>query len=404
MESVCIEKLDNYGRGIAYVNNKITFIPNALPNEIVEIKIQNVYKKYQEATVVNYVKTSPNRVEAMCPYYEKCSGCALMHMDYEDTLTFKKKKVEDILKKYANVEQEVSIFPSPNSFSYRNKITLKVKEGRIGYYKEKSHHLVQVEKCPIASNPIGRLMTDLYLLSIQDAEIVIRSNTKEEILLVIKTDENIVNLSTFLENHPNVVGVVLNKKTIYGKNYFYEQIEKQTFKISYDAFFQINREVCSILIKEIEKQISKEDYLLDLYCGVGTLGISVGKKVSKLYGIEVIPNAIKDAKENALLNKIKNATFFCGRAEDALSKIEDRITMIILDPPREGLDKKTKNQLTKIKAEKIIYVSCDPMTLARDIKELKEIYDVKSITAFDMFPYTYHVECVTLLSLKNAGK
>ena len=178
------------------------------------------------------------------------------------------------------------------------------------------------------------------------------------------------------------------------------KINDLEFNISYDSFFQINNEMCSYMFNKIKDYIKDSSRVLDLYCGVGTLGLNVAKKVKHVYGVEIVPNAIEDAKKNALLNGVDNTSYYCGKVENVLPKLPKSIDVVIVDPPRDGLDTKTKKQLLDIKSDTIIYISCDPMTLARDITYLKEEYEIIEIEGMDMFPYTYHVETLCVLKHK----
>jgi 23S rRNA (uracil1939-C5)-methyltransferase len=397
MSEIKIEKLDNTGRGICYVNDKITFVENALPDEIVNIKLTKESKKYNEAEVVEYIKTSPKRVNPLCPFYNECGGCNLLHLSYEDTLKYKKEKIESILSKYANYKNNIDVYGSPKQVNYRNKITLKVKDGSIGYYKTKTHNITKINHCYLAQDSINRFISDVNLLNVKNGEIVIRSNYNNELLISIKSPSNVTPDIIAIKKKHKLVGIILNDKTIYGEPSFIEIINKQYFQVSYDSFFQINREVCSIIFDMILKEINDNDTILDLYCGVGTLGINACKKAKKAYGIEIVKNAILNAITNSKINKRDNIYYMLGKVEDNISKIKDNIDTIIVDPPRAGLDPKTKQTILEFKANKIIYVSCDPMTLARDLKELSSLYNIKKVTSLDMFPYTEHIETYCVL-------
>lgn len=397
MNEIKIEKLDNTGRGICYINDKITFIENALPEEIVNISITKESKKYNEGIVTEYIKKSPKRINPLCPFYNECGGCNLLHISYEDTLKYKKEKIESILSKYANYKNNIDVYGSPKQVNYRNKITLKVKDGVVGYYKNKTHDIINVNYCYLAQDSINRFISDIKLLNVNNGEIIIRSNYNNELLIHIKSQSKVNPDIIAIKKKHKLVGIVLNDKTIYGEPSFIEIINKQLFTVSYDSFFQINREVCSIIFDMILKEINDNDTILDLYCGVGTLGINACKKASKAYGIEIVKNAILNAITNSKINKRDNIYYMLGKVEDNISKIKDNINTIIVDPPRAGLDAKTKQTILEFKADKIIYVSCDPMTLARDLKELSSIYNIKTVNALDMFPYTEHIETFCVL-------
>ena len=400
MDNIKIEKLDNQGRGICFIDNKITFVSNTLPNEIVNIKLTKQNKKYNEAIVTKYIKTSNSRVKPICPYYNDCGGCDLMHLSYKDTLTYKKEKLENILKKYSNIETNIEIIPSNNNLNYRNKITLKVINSKYGYYISNTHKLVEIDNCYLAEPAIQNFIKDINKLNVINGEVVIRTNYNSELIIIIKTEDDILPDIEYLKQNHKIVGIVLNDKTLIGDNHFIEIINHQLFNVSYDSFFQINRDICSKLFNLINNHIKENETILDLYCGVGTLGINASSKAKKAYGIEIVKNAVLNAISNSKINKRDNIYYMLGDVGKNLSKINDRIDTIIVDPPRAGLDNTTKKHLINFHPNKIIYVSCDPMTLARDIKELSPYYNIIEIKGLDMFPYTHHIETFCVMGRK----
>ncbi len=397
MEKLLIEKLDNNGRGISYYNNKIIFIPNTLPNEEVIINITKENKKYYEGEVIEYIRTSPLRIESLCPYYKYCGGCNLLHTPYEETLKYKKEKLTSILNKYANINKDIEIIPSPKELYYRNKITLKAKNNKYGYFQESTHKLIEIDKCLLAEEPINNFIKDLKYLNITNGELVIRSNYNKELLINITTKEELNINIEYLKKKHKIVGIIVNNKTIYGESSFIEIINHLLFTVSYDSFFQINRYITSKLFDILKKHINENEVVLDLYCGVGTLGINIADKSKRLYGIEIVKNAVLNAINNSKINKRNNIEYMLGDVSICLPKINDKIDTIIVDPPRSGLDTTTKNTIIKFNPSKIIYISCDPITLARDLKELKEHYLIKEIKGLDMFPYTHHCESIAVL-------
>lgn len=398
-----IEKLDNHGRGICYINNKITFIENALPNEEVEIKITKENKKYNEGIVTKYIKKSSKRIEPKCPYFEECGGCNLLNTTYEETIKYKKDKLESIMSKYAKINKNIDIIESQNTLNYRNKITLKVINNKYGYYVSNTHKLVPINNCLLAEQPIKEFIKDINKLNIKNGEVIIRSNYNEELLIVINTKDKINPDIEYLKENHKIVGFIVNNEIINGDNKFIEIINNKMFQVSYDSFFQINRYICGKLFELINDNIKEGETILDLYCGVGTLGLNANK-AKKIYGIEIIPNAIINAITNAKINKQNNAYYMVGNTSKCINKINDKIDTIIIDPPRSGLDEITRNTIIDMKPNKILYISCDPMTLARDLNILKEYYNINLIKGLDMFPYTYHVECVSVLHRKSLEK
>lgn len=396
MEQVTINKLDNKGRGIGYTSGKIVFVKNALLGEVVTLKNIKEHKKYITADIQNIVKKSELRNIPKCPYYDSCGGCNLMHVGIDYQEEYKEEKVKEILKKYANIKENVKFIKNNKELYYRNKVTLKVKNGEFGYYNDETHNFINVNNCLLVNNKINEFIKS-NVIKINNGELVIRVNYQDELLISIKSEENISILKDI--NKYNVVGVVLNDKIIYGTSFFYDYIGDFKFKVSYNSFFQVNNYMASNIFMILKSNL-KGNNLLDLYCGVGTLGLSLKDNFESIYGIEKIENAIIDAKENALINNCHNAHFYAGDTYEVLKDINVSFDTIIVDPPRSGLNEETRNLIIKLKPDKLCYVSCDPFTLARDLNILNEFYDVEKINALDMFPNTYHVECVCILERK----
>ena len=393
---VSIEKLDNLGKGIAYIDDKICFVENALPNEMVDVEITKENKKIKKAKCKKILKVSEMRKENICLYHETCGGCSLGHVKYENALTYKKNKLKEIILKNTNIDIEPTIIKSDKEYNYRNKITLKIENHKWGYYNSESHEFIPIKKCLLAKDAINKIVENYKLFNIKSGEITIRCNNKDEILINIETLEN-YNIDFENLKDLNIVGIVVNNKTIIGDNYFYHKINNIKYKVSYNSFFQINDYICSKIF-DILNNINLGKTLLDLYCGVGSLGLSVSNKINKLYGIEIIENAIIDARLNAEINNIKNAKYFVGKVENNLTNINDNIDTIIVDPPRKGLS--NIEEILKFNSKKIIYISCDPITLGRDLKELTNFYEIEDAYALDMFPNTYHVESMIILNKK----
>ena len=393
MEQVTINKLDNKGRGIGYTSSKIVFVKNALPGEVVTLKNIKEHKKYNTADIQNIVKKSELRNIPKCPYYDSCGGCNLMHVGIDYQEEYKEEKVKEILKKYANIKENVKFIKNNKELYYRNKVTLKVKNGEFGYYNDETHNFISVNNCLLVNNKINEFIKS-NVIKINNGELVIRVNYQDELLISIKSEENISILNDI--NKYNVVGVVLNDKIIYGTSFFYDYIGDFKFKVSYNSFFQVNNYMASNIFMILKSNLKGKN-LLDLYCGVGTLGLSLKDNFESIYGIEKIENAIIDAKENALINNCHNAHFYTGDTYEVLKDINVSFDTIIVDPPRSGLNEETRNLIIKLKPDKLCYVSCDPFTLARDLNILNKFYDVEKINALDMFPNTYHVECVCIL-------
>ncbi len=362
---VKIENLDHNGRGIARINNKITFIENALPGEIVDINIIKEHKKYNEARVIKIIEKSKDRIAPKCPYYGECGGCEIMHMTYDSQLEFKKEKVKNILKKYADLEINPLIVSSNQDFNYRNKITLHEKNDKVGYMRENTNEIIEIEECPLVMASINDYIKEIKLKI--KVQLVVRTNEKDEIISNLKNEDLII------------------------------KINNLSFYVDINSFFQVNNYICARIFETLENVLEETNTCLDLYSGVGTLSIVASKKSKKVYSIEVNPHSHKNALKNLKLNNINNIEFMCGKVEDKIKEIKENIDVIITDPPRSGMDKTTINTIKELNPKKIIYISCDPMTLARDLNSLKENYTIENIILFDMFPNTKHIETFCVL-------
>lgn len=394
-----IDTLDHYGRGIGKINNKIIFVDNALPGEIIEPIIVKEKKNYVEGYVKNYIKKSEKRIKEKCIYFNSCGGCDLLHLEYKNQLEFKMEKVKNIVSKYLNKNIKINeIIKSDNEFNYRNKITLKV-NNKIGFFEKRSNNIVEINECKLALPIINNAIKYLKKLDLSHINsITLRTNSKD-LMIIVEADKDIdinyikpIAYSIYIKRN-NVYNLV------YGEKYLLEYVDNYKFLVSPDSFFQINLNVCAKLYKKIKDYTRYAHNILDLYCGTGTIGIYAHTN-NNLLGVEVNKYAIKDANKNMKLNNITNAKFICGKSEEIINKIKFSPDVIIVDPPRGGMDKKAIRYILNSNASKVIYVSCDPMTLVRDLKMLSDNYKIIEITPFDMFPNTYHVENVCLMEKK----
>ena len=390
-----IESLDHNGRGIARLNNKIVFVNNALPNEIVEIKTISEKKNYIEAEVVRYIEKSKDRIDSICPYYDKCGGCNLLHMDYKDQLKFKQNKIENIINKYLGKKVKINdIVSSDNIFNYRNKVTFHVNK-KIGYFKDKTNDIVENENCPLASTQINNAIPYLNKLDLNNINEIICRVGSNELMIIIKSNKDI--------NIEPIKGIAnsiyINDKLVYGNKFIYNNIGKYKYIISPNSFFQINNDVCKKLYDKIDIETKESKDVLDLYCGTGSIGLYINNN-KNIIGIEINEDAINNANTNKVINNIENINFICGDSGKKSTNLKFLPDSIIVDPPRNGLDNTTIRNILNMSPKKIIYVSCDPMTLVRDLKTLNNNYDIISVTPFDMFPQTKHVETVTILERK----
>ena len=392
---VKIERMDHLGNGIGYINNKIIFVKGALIGETVDVDITKEKRTFYEGKLRSIIVKSSKRIEPFCPYFGLCGGCNLQHLNYLDTLDYKKNRVLNILNRF-DLPNPV-IINNENNLYYRNKIELKIVNKKIGFYEKNTNKLIEINECKITKKSINKVISLIKSFNLNYANIIIRSNYNDEVLIIINSKENI-SFNDDLSKY-KILGIILNDKTIYGENHFMEKIDNLYFDVSYDAFFQVNNFINNKLFEIIKENVSGEN-ILDLYSGVGTLSIMASQKASIVYAIEINENAIKNALLNAKINKIKNVNFILGKVEDKINLINDKIDTVIVDPPRSGLDKKTIDYLKKINASKIIYISCDTQSLANNLNDLINDYTVEKLYLLDMFSYTYHIECVCVLKLK----
>ncbi len=442
-----VEIVDNgyEGEGIARINDFAVFIPNALKGEKVKIVIVKVLTSYAFGKILEIIEKSPNRVDSDCKTYKRCGGCNLRHVKYHETLKMKQSVVQNLVNKMLkNKIQVEETLGMENPLNYRNKAQYPVglnKFGKpeIGVFANRTHEIIPIEKCLIQNSKTEEIAKFLlkYIeknrISIYNEKtgkgvirhIVTRIGVKtNEIMLIIVINGKSINnegalvkelttkfpeIKTIVRNintkNTNVILGNLNRN-IYGKGYIKDKLGEYTFKISPNSFYQVNPIQTEYLYELGVKaaEISKEDTVFDLYSGIGTISIFMSKYAKKVYGIEIVESAINNAKENIILNKIDNVEFVLGDVEKALDDLVNKkkisADVVMIDPPRKGMDNKSIENLLKIKPKKIVYISCNPSTLIRDISKFEDEYEVKNIKPVDMFPFTTHVECVTVLERK----
>lgn len=406
MPQVKIERLDHQARGIGRIDGKIIFVPKTLPDELIEVDIVLEKKKFYEGKISNILEKSITRKDPICPHFFECGGCQLLHIDYEQSLKFKQDKVFDIISR--NVETTFlinDIVASEDNLFYRNKITLQV-DNSIGYFKEKTNYIIPIDTCYIADkkiNQIYQLIKDSISMD-NINQIIIRSSKKTNESMIIFKTNNKVNKTEVINTLKNMVdSIYINEQLIYGKEKITEELLGYKFYISPTSFFQINTIQAEKLYERAIKyaDISNNDLVLDLYCGTGTIGILASKYAKKVVGIELNKEAINDANLNKKLNNISNIEFYAGDVGKILNKTNYNPDIVIVDPPRAGLDSLAISEILKIKPKKLVYVSCDLMTLARDLNILSKQFNIIELTPVDMFPQTSHVESVVKLKLKD---
>lgn len=392
---VKIDKLAHNFKGIAKVNDKVVFVEDVLPTEIVDVRIVKDKKHYSEGVSTNIIEKSSDRVDSICPYFKECGGCSTGYIKYDKALIYKKSIVKDIIKKYAGYDVDPEIISNYQEYKYRNKVTLRVLNGNLAYTKEGSNELININKCYLVNDNINNIISTLNNIELTGlSEVIIRGT--DDIMVILYGDINgsiVIN-----ELKDKVSSIVLNDKVIYGKEYITINVSKYKYSIYPRSFFQVNTDMISKLYDKVLEYAGTSKTLTDLYCGAGTIGIYLAKNFDTVKGIEINKAAIDSANLNKKINNINNISFECKSANE-ISNISSDV--VVVDPPRSGLDKKTINTLLNSSSKKIVYVSCDPITLARDLNILKERYELKDITLFDMFPNTRHIETVCNLDRKN---
>ena len=430
-----VEIIDNgmEGEGIAKIDDFVIFIPNAIKGEKVRILILKVLKNHAYGKILEILENSKYRIEEDCTTYKRCGGCNLRHIDYEETLNIKQRKVENLVNKTLkgnNIEVK-NVIGMGNPYGYRNKAQYpvgmnKLGEPVIGVFAERTHEIVPMQKCYIQNEIAEKIAFTIYKFIkeknipvynessrsgiIRHIVIKVGIRTHEIMCILVLNGKSIpyenelvemlvkeYNVKTIVKNiNKENTNVILGKQNIvvHGDGYIYDILGEYTFKISPMSFYQVNPVQAEILYNTaIEMaELNKEDNLFDLYCGIGTIGIFASTYVKKVYGIEIVEEAIKDAKENAKINNIENIEFYAGDVEKVFANLMEKRQVypdvIIVDPPRKGLDENTISNILAVEPKKVVYISCNPATMVRDIKLLEEKYEINEIQPVDMFPFT----------------
>ena len=391
---VKIIDLDHKGNGIARVNNKILFIPKCIVGDLVDVNVTKQHKKYDEGRISSYISSSVDRIDSICPYYEVCGGCNISNLNYSKQLEYKKSKVINIFKRYLNIDINPEIIGSDNRYEYRNKITFQCGDNRLGLVSI-DNDIINVDRCYLVSDKVNELYRLINNEDLSKVKKIIIKECDNGLILLIDGDMDIDSFKN------KCLSIYINNNCIYKVDDGYINIGDIKYVVSSNSFFQVNTKNISYLYDVVLKygEFKKDDNVIDLYCGVGSISLYISKYVGSVLGIEIIENAIIDANNNAKINNITNAKFICG---DVSKLVDGNVfeNKIIVDPPRTGLDNHTIDILNQVNVDKLIYVSCDPMTLVRDLKKLDK-YEIKDITLVDMFPQTHHVESIVLLGRKE---
>lgn len=441
-----ITTLTSSGSGLGRYEDMAVFVDGAAVGDELLVHIIKVKKNYAVGIIKKIIKASKHRIEPDCDVYSRCGGCAYRHISYAAELKEKKQTVTDAMQRIGGIDiecEEILSIEKPER--YRNKAQIPVgldSDGNIkaGFYSKRSHRIADCDDCLlqmpqfskiikavksfIAENPItvyseeshsglirhiylrrGRITGQIMVCLVINGDSLPRQQRLVEKLL--DTDENIVSIVLNINKEKTNVVLGSTCKVIYGSEFIEDELCSLKFRISPLSFYQVNPEGTELLYGKAKEfaALTGEETVLDLYCGTGTIGLTMADKAKRIIGVEIIPQAIENAKRNAADNGIKNARFICDDASGAAKTLFDegiRPDVIILDPPRKGCSADVIETVAKMNPERVVYVSCDPATLARDCKLFSSFgYETAKLTAVDMFPRTTHVECVVLLSRKQ---
>ena len=441
IRGVCID-ISSEGKGVVKVGRDIIFCDGLFPKEEADIEILYQRAGVYFGKVKKLYKLSKDRIQPRCKICTSCGGCQYQQINYDAQLVFKTNRVKNAIKRIAHLDAPVNdCIGAKHPNNYRNKIQVpysKDRKGNVvyGFYKENSHEIIPTKECAIEDRRAASILWDIkelvkeYKIPIYNEDngsgvlryVLIRTSYHfKELMVVLVT--SIMNfpgqrnfIDALLKLHPEITTIVENvnsrhtnvilgnkEKVLYGPGFIKDTICGLTFEISASSFFQINPEQVEILYKTALNliDINKNQTVLDAYSGVGTIGLIASKNAKKVISVEIVKDAVKNGIENAKRNSVTNIEFHCDDASEFINRYEGELDIVIMDPPRKGSDEKFLSALINNKVKQIIYVSCDPETLARDLLFLSSHYDVNYVQPVDMFPMTAHVETIVGLTLKK---
>ena len=442
-----VDIIDNgfEGEGIAKIENFTIFISNAIKGEKVKIVIVKVLSSHAFGKIIEIMMPSTKRIESDCSTYKRCGGCSLRHIQYEETLKMKQNAVQSLVNK--TLKKKVTVQPvlgMENPYHYRNKAQYPIgidKNGKpiMGVFANRTHEIIPIQICLIQNQQAEEVAKFIFDYIVKNKISIYNEKTGKGLIrhivtkIGIKTNEVmcviVVNgkkipeekelVTEVISHFPRVKTIVKNSNmkntnvilgqeniNLYGDGYIKDQLGEYVFKISPLSFYQVNPIQAERLYQlgvEVA-EIRKQDIVFDLYCGIGTISLFMSKYAKKVYGIEIVEEAVKMARENAELNQVDNVNFIAGDVEKILGELihKNKIVpdIVMVDPPRKGLADKSIENILQMKPRRLVYISCNPATLMRDLAKLENLYEVKRIDPVDMFPFTSHVECVTVLQMK----
>jgi 23S rRNA (uracil1939-C5)-methyltransferase len=441
---VTFEDLTHDGAGVAKIDGYPIFVPGTLPGEKGTVKIVKVNKGYAFGKLMELEVKSEFRVEPDCPVYSKCGGCQLQHMSYEGQLQAKKKQVEGVLSRIGKIENVIvhDVLGMDDPWRYRNKAQVPVgeREGGLvaGFYQQRSHDIIDMEECLIQEQLNDEIVQAVKRIcekhgvrayneerhsgSLRHIMARYGQVTEEAMIVLVTKEEDLPNQNQIIQEITNIspkiksvvqsinskkTNVILGDRTkvLYGDDYIHDYIGDIKFAISAKSFYQVNPKQTKVLYdKALEyAKLEGKETVIDAYCGIGTISLFLAQRAKHVYGVEIVPEAISDAKRNAKLNAIENAEFAVGEAEKVIPwwyAQGIRADVIVVDPPRKGCDEALLQTIIEMKPERVVYVSCNPATLARDLRILEDGgFKTVKVQPVDMFPHTTHVECVAQLIL-----
>ena len=441
-----ITDVTNEAMGVGHFDKMAIFVPRSVRGDVLDVEITKLKKNYAYAKIKNIVSKSNKRCKPPCDAYKQCGGCQLMHMTYDEQLELKKQFIFNSLTRLGGLKNlpEIHMLPASNAFGYRNKMVFPVGKEKneyvCGFYKIKSHDIVPLNLCPLGINSGEKIIAALIKYMKECGESAYdeknHAGTVRRLFIrcAVKTDETMVVISSnsdrlkdekrlcelIKDAEPSVCSIILNihkektnlvlgreNRTLFGAPVINEQLCGFDYEISPNSFFQVNpTQTEKLYNKAIEfADLNDGDTILDLYCGIGTISLAASRLAKKVIGVEIVPDAIENAKKNAQRNGVENCTFYVGDAQTVVPRLlKDGAPpdKVILDPPRKGSDEVTLASICAAKPKKIVYVSCNPSTLARDLEYLcKNEYQISKICGVDMFANTVHVETIVLLQNRN---
>lgn len=439
--TVTIEGYSSEGLGVARLDGRVLFVHGGVRGEVCTVLVMKVLKHVAFAKVKTVLEPSPHRAEPACLWFGKCGGCTFWHLDYEEELEAKRRKVADALERIGGQRvEDLPIFGSERMLHYRNKAQYPVAPPqRIGFYRARTHEVIPVETCLIQSTAAERVAAavrrwmEAYGIPAYDEgcgkgwlrHVYVRTARNEDALVCLvaasaRAEHAAELVEAVREAWPQTVGIVLNinakpgnvilgdrYQTLWGQNYLMDELCGCRFKLSVPSFYQVNRDQAERLYETAAEfaALRSTETVLELYCGTGTITLTLAKRAGRVIGAEIVPEAIADARENAERNGVENAEFFCGDAAEVAAKCATeglRPDVIVVDPPRKGLAQEVIGAAVAMAPDRIVYVSCDPATLGRDVKLFSQQgYALQKAAAVDMFPRTAHVETVVLLQREN---